>query len=281
MAAASWRAVRTSDPPCRSRPDQPSHSHQPEGHDEETTQSHRPQNHSKQGRNRGADCGPGVARGIGDELGRDTEGPVHQFGRDDGDCYQAAIPSRQCDHARRCQAAPTQTAHQGRATCREPALDRPQRPAQRPCRRLVSEALDQAEIDGQPLVRRKSVDFRIDHRGKFPASRFRGGSAIDRCGHDSLACRDDSRFAFLPPQSRRPRPAGHPVRDPIEPGGHRIPVPEGACLAHQDQKRRLERVLDVLGLLEPAPTDRQDHRPVTRDQLSKRRLVAKGDEAVQ
>ncbi len=145
----------------------------------------------------------------------------------------------------------------------------------------MRQALDQAEIDGQLLMRRQPKDLLIDHREDFPAGHLIAGCLIGRCGHDGLTSGDGPRLAILPSQTRHPRPAGHPVRDAIEPGRDRIPFPERAGLAHQDEERRLECVFDVAGILQPSAADGQDHRAVSRDQLRKRRLIADGDKAVQ
>ena len=76
------------------------------------------------------------------------------------------------------------------------------------------------------------------------------------------------RAPFVPSPTRgrgtgtRSRAIGHLM----QPGAQRIPHPEGASLADQDQERRLECVLGVVRVGQDAPADALHHRPVPLDQ---------------
>jgi hypothetical protein len=66
---------------------------------------------------------------------------------------------------------------------------------------------------------------------------------------------------------------GDPMRDAMQPAPDRIPAPDRAGPANQDQKRRLERILDLGRILQDGSADGQDHRPVPPHQRRERSLV--------
>ena len=57
-----------------------------------------------------------------------------------------------------------------------------------------------------------------------------------------------------------------------EPGGERVVHPDRARLAHEDQKRGLERVVRVVMMPQDLSADPQHHRPVAIDELTERRF---------
>ena len=117
---------------------------------------------------------------------------------------------------------------------RKPTLDRADRPAQMPGRLLVACALEIAEDHGC--------------RGSVPeAGRSRSGEAAPARPQGSAAGTSSGLAARTlvppPPGDRGPGTRSGPVSDLMQPRAQRIPHPERASLAHQDQERRLEGIL--------------------------------------
>ncbi len=79
-----------------------------------------------------------------------------------------------------------------------------------------------------------------------------------------------------PPGTVDPRPCRHPAGDAEEPAAHRIPVPDGPGLAHQDQEGRLKGIVGVVRVAQFAPADAQHHRAVTVDQRREGGLRGRG-----
>ena len=67
----------------------------------------------------------------------------------------------------------------------------------------------------------------------------------------------------------------------IEPGPQGNVAAESTRFLDEDQESCLEGVLGVVRILQDAPADAQDHRPVTRHQGLERRGVMPGDEALE
>ena len=74
---------------------------------------------------------------------------------------------------------------------------------------------------------------------------------------------------------------GNPGRHTMQPGPEPTRVADRASLLDQDQERRLERVLGVVGVAQHAPADVQHERPVPGDQGGERGLVPAGEELAQ
>ena len=74
--------------------------------------------------------------------------------------------------------------------------------------------------------------------------------------------------------------SGDPQRDAVQPGPERRPPADRARPADEDQERRLEGVVGVVGLAERGAADAPDHRPVPLDQRRERLLGGRpGQEA--
>ena len=76
-------------------------------------------------------------------------------------------------------------------------------------------------------------------------------------------------------------PDRHAVGHPIEPGPQRDAAADRTRFLDEDQERGLEGILGVVRILQDAPADAQDHRPVTRHQDLERRGVIPGGEALE
>ena len=68
------------------------------------------------------------------------------------------------------------------------------------------------------------------------------------------------------------RPLGGAISHAAEPGGQRLAHADRTALAHQDEERRLERILHVVPVAENLPADPQHHGPMAIDQLTKCRF---------
>src|SRR5262245_13694147 len=66
----------------------------------------------------------------------------------------------------------------------------------------------------------------------------------------------------------------HPARHAVKPAGKRMLLANSSELTGKEQKRRLEGVLGILGVLQGPPTDAVHHRPVPTHERFKRGLVA-------
>ncbi len=71
---------------------------------------------------------------------------------------------------------------------------------------------------------------------------------------------------------------GHAAGDPEEPAAHRLPLPDRACLAHQDQERGLKGVVGVVRVAQYLTAYAQDHRTMAVNQggergLGRRRVI--------
>ncbi len=67
----------------------------------------------------------------------------------------------------------------------------------------------------------------------------------------------------------------------VQPGAQPMHIAQSPGLADQDQEGRLERIVNVVGIGEPAAADSQDHRAVPLDECLQRRYVAVGNEPIQ
>ena len=98
--------------------------------------------------------------------------------------------------------------------------------------------------------------------------RFRGRQPLDQrlIAHD---------------QSARPRPAGDAVGDLVKPARHGLAFADRARFAHQDQERGLERVFDILLVVEQSLTQPENHGAMPPHQKFERRLIAAANEPVE
>jgi hypothetical protein len=67
----------------------------------------------------------------------------------------------------------------------------------------------------------------------------------------------------------------------VQPPRHRLGPPQGGRLAGEQQESGLKDVVGVVLIVEDAPAQPQDHRPVAADQGGKGGLVVMGGEALQ
>ena len=156
---------------------------------------------------------------------------------------------------------------------REPALQRPEGPAQLPRRLLPRQALQEAEHDRCAVPPRQPVDLLVDERAEVVGTRV-AGRWIGHLGGPPL----------VPPPPGRGRPGapGDPAGDLMQPGGQGVLHPQRAGLAPGRGMRPGRR---------PPPRARragsigraQDDRPVPLDQGREgaRRLPAPGAEVFQ
>ena len=119
----------------------------------------------------------------------------------------------------------------------------------------VGPTLEVMEHDRRAVVLGEPVDLRVECRAEL--------AALERVDTAS----DWNLLQAGPHMAARtigddPGPGCHPVGDPVEPAPQHLPVADGAGLAGEDQKRGLEGVLSVVGIVQYAPADAQYHRPV-------------------
>ena len=179
------------------------------------------------------------------------------------------------------QPAAGQSAGEGGAGLGDPGLERPQRPAQRPRGRLVAQPLHQAQHGRRLLLLGQAEDLVIDHRPEFPAGGLVRRIRAGRSGGLRATAVEHPHLSFPPADGRRSRVLGDTVRDAVQPLGHGLAVAQAARLADEDEESGLERVLDLLRVVEPSSADGQDHRPVPGDQLLEGRFVPAADEPIE
>jgi len=79
------------------------------------------------------------------------------------------------------------------------------------------------------------------------------------------------------PRSRR-RVPGAAGGDAVQPRGQRLAAADGRGLPREDEERRLEGVVRVVGVASEAAADGEHGRAVAADELGERGVVAAGDE---
>jgi hypothetical protein len=62
----------------------------------------------------------------------------------------------------------------------------------------------------------------------------------------------------------------------VQPAGQRLSLVDRSRVPRQDKKDRLERILNVLFMMEHAPAHSHHHRPMASDQLRKGSFFAAG-----
>ncbi len=83
---------------------------------------------------------------------------------------------------------------------------------------------------------------------------------------------EQARSLGRPPFGRPPPPCvaigadRRAIGDPVQPRAHRVPHPERTAPTRQDEKRRLERVLGLILVVQDRPTGAQNHRAVPFEQ---------------
>ncbi len=75
-----------------------------------------------------------------------------------------------------------------------------------------------------------------------------------------------------PPERGGPGPCRDPSAHPVEPGAQRHVNADGPGPSEQDHEGRLERVLNIMGIVQVASADAQDHRAMALDDRLERRL---------
>jgi hypothetical protein len=111
-----------------------------------------------------------------------------------------------------------------------------------------------AQDDGQAVPGRQFRQFMIQYGPQLCAGVGRRRFGLRQDGHLP--------FPGPPAGAGRPGPHGRGVGDTVQPIPDRLAWPHRARLADQDEEGRLEGVLGVLGVVEDAPADAQDHRAV-------------------
>ena len=131
-----------------------------------------------------------------------------------------------------------------------------------PGRLFMTAPFEIAEDHGCAVAFRKPINLVV----KKPLELVRkvGGGHVFRPGCPTLMP--------PPPGDRGPGTRSGPVSDLVQPRAQRIPHPERASLAHQDQERRLEGILHVMRVGQHAATDAQHHRTVPLDECRKCQL---------
>ena len=147
---------------------------------------------------------------------------------------------------------------------REPPADRADRPGEQPGGLLVRLALEVAEHDRLAVLAREPASSSW--------SKGRTSSSNKPSGAGPVGLRDRLDIGRAVSRRGRPRPMGRPVGHAVEPGGQRVAHPDRTGLPHQDQERRLEGVVRVLGPSEDLAANPQHHRPVAFHQLAEGRL---------
>ena len=208
-------------------------------------------------------------------VGR-LDGQPHELGRDRARWRAEERHGLQDrNHRRRGETAASQPAGQGLPRRGDPALDRPQGPAQLAGGGLMGVATAQAEDHSELLLLRQTADLFVHDRGELgPDALLWIGSSTDRL-------RRDGPLAGASAHGVRPGAADHAEGHAVEPARQGTAIPERGRFPDEDQKGRLEGILDVAGIIEPSPADRQDHGTVAGDQFLERDLVAPGDEPLQ
>src|SRR5262245_50478933 len=114
------------------------------------------------------------------------------------------------------------------------------------------------------------MNFLVEHRPQIAPEQVVAllGGWVDR------VCRP-----FGSPGRDRARSQSHPKRNAIQPGADGLATAHARGLAHQDEKRRLERVFDVLTAAQQAATDAEDERAVPPDEHLEGGLVTSLDPA--
>ena len=174
-----------------------------------------------------------------------------------------------------CDAAAGQSRTELLAAPRQPALDRPDRAADLRRGLLVRLALEIAEDDRFAVSRRQPIQLDIDQ-----------GSQLVRL--------KSVRVRFFHVQPLRPGPfASTPSPgvdlgthrdasgDAVEPGSQYVALADRPGLLDQDQEGGLKGVGDVVRVIQDAPADAQDHRPMPMEDRLEGRLVAMGEESLQ
>ncbi len=152
---------------------------------------------------------------------------------------------------------------------------------------------------GQESRRAASAYERPSRSQSTTASRYRAGSRATSSSMTSSTSSPSARDAGLtagssaiaggpdrilmrpPPARLGPRPHRHSPGDAVQPRAQPPGVADRPGPLHQDQERRLERVLDVVPVAEDPPADAQHHRTVQRHQRGERRLVVAGREPLE
>ena len=213
---------------------------------------------------------PSWARNIDRNTSRTipaTEAGTERPGRrepDGGPVVDSASPAgkaarRGCgDRRPRRQAAAGQPVPEPLPPPRQPALDRPDGAAEVPRRLLVRAAFQVAEHHRDAIPLGQPVHLLVDDgREVVRVARLARGP-IRR--EDRIPLDDPPAIGVPPGPDRRA------TGDPVQPGADRVPHPERAAPAGQDQERRLEGVPGVVLVAQDGPAGAQDHRPVPLDQ---------------
>jgi hypothetical protein len=144
--------------------------------------------------------------------------------------------------------------------------------AQLPGRVLARPAFQLAQDDGSTVAGRQALDFLVEDLPPVLAFGRRGR----RLGHD-----DHLLLTLAAAGQDGPGFEGGPPGHAVQPARHPVARHDARRLAGQDEERRLEAVLGVVGVRQQAPADAHHHRPVAAHQRRERRLVAPGQERFQ
>ena len=147
---------------------------------------------------------------------------------------------------------------------RESHADRADRATEPASGFLVGQALQVAEDDRDPVPSRQAGQPLVELLAQI-GPRFVGrrvGGRLHGVAH----------LSGSPPERGGPGPCRDPSAHPVEPGAQRHVDADGPGPSEQDHEGRLERVLNIMGIVQVASADAQDHRAMALDDRLECRL---------
>ena len=154
-----------------------------------------------------------------------------------------------------------------------PALDGPERTREPVGRLLGGRALEQAQDQDLPELRRQLAQLGVEDRPDVEpiCPNVLEGPDVDR----------HRRVNLTPSGISSSRLGCHAGRNSVKPRPQAIGIAELPGLLNQHQERRLEGVVGIVTISEHTPTNAEHHRPMPRDDRFERRFVARGNEALE
>ena len=199
--------------------------------------------------------------------------------RDGGRLVGTASKSRGAPAGQDCRRdpAPLQPVAELPAGAGQPAPERPLAPAQEPRRVMLGLALQIAKHDRRSERSGQASNLLVHHAAELGAE----GQPVG--GVDvGVAFGSGSRLLQgTSPDRVGPGTHRHAIGHAVQPRAEPVDVAERPRFADQDQERRLECVVDVMRIGEPATADPQDHRAVPLDEGLQGQFVAVGHEPIQ
>ncbi|MDR3634658.1 MAG: hypothetical protein P4L84_12705 [Isosphaeraceae bacterium] len=137
----------------------------------------------------------------------------------------------------------------------------------------MGQPLEITEHHRHAVLVRKTRQLFVEHAPEFAPCRVVPGAR--GFGFAEFA------LPFALPRPSHPRTLGHAICHAVEPRAQQLALANGARFPHQNQERRLKRVLDIVRVAEQTAADAEHQRPVSGDQRLERHVVAPRDEALQ